>query len=67
MSSSWTAHPLLASPDHPAAPRSDSVHGHGWWIFALGPYWVRAPAVAHGHQRSPAVTDSSEEPQVTGP
>jgi hypothetical protein len=24
MTSSWTAHPLLASPDHSAAPRSDT-------------------------------------------
>ena len=33
----------------------------------LGPRWVRAATVAHGHQRSPTVTNGSEEPQVTGP
>ena len=31
----------------------------------LGPRWVRAATVAHGRQRSPAVTNGSEEPQVT--
>ena len=54
MTSSWTANPLLASPQdhHLAAPRSDTVVQWGRWIFALGPRWVRAQAVAHGHQRS---------------
>src|SRR5829696_9050721 len=37
MTSSWTAHPLLASPqDHLAAPRSDTVGQWGRWIFAIG-------------------------------
>jgi hypothetical protein len=30
----------------------------------LRPRWIRAATVAHGHQRSPTVTDGSEEPQV---
>jgi hypothetical protein len=57
MTSSWTAHPLLASPRPAcsAAERHPSDRGHGRWIFALGPRWVRATAVAHGHQRSLAV------------
>jgi hypothetical protein len=66
MTSSWTAQLLLASPrsacsaaePHPSSP------GQGRWIFALGPCWVHATAVAHGHQRSPAVTDGSDEPPV---
>jgi hypothetical protein len=33
----------------------------------FGPRWVRAPAVPHGRQRSPAVTDGSDEPQVIDP
>jgi hypothetical protein len=66
MTSSWTAHPLLASARPPcsAAERHPSHSGHDRWIFALGPRWVRATAVADGHQRSPAVTDGPEEPQV---
>jgi hypothetical protein len=63
MTPSWTAHLLLASPK---PPRSDT-RGHSRWIFALGPCWVRATVVAHGRQRSPAVTDGSDKPQVAGP
>jgi hypothetical protein len=33
----------------------------------LGPRWVRMATVAHGHERSPTVTNGSEEPQVAGP
>jgi hypothetical protein len=33
----------------------------------LGPLWVRAAAVAHGHQRSLAVINGSDEPQVIDP
>jgi hypothetical protein len=33
----------------------------------LGPRWVRVTTVEHGHGRSPAVSDGSEEPQVAGP
>jgi hypothetical protein len=36
-------------------------------IFALGPRWVRSPAVAHGRQRSLAVINGSDEPQVAPP
>jgi hypothetical protein len=32
----------------------------------LGPCWVRAARVLHGHQRSPTVAKGSEEPQVAG-
>jgi len=69
MTSSWTAHPRLASPTPPgsAAERHPSDSGHGRWIFVLGPPWVRAPAVAHGPQRSLAVSNGSDEPQVIGP
>jgi hypothetical protein len=69
MTSSWTAHLLLASPTPPgsAAERHPSDSGHGRWIFVLGPPWVRAPAVAHGPQRSLAVSNGSDEPQVIGP
>jgi hypothetical protein len=69
MTSSWTAHPRLASPTPPgsAAERHPSDRGHGRWIFVLGPRWVRAPAVAHGPQRSLAVSNGSDEPQVIGP
>ena len=47
MTSSWTAHPLLASPRsaYSAAERHPSDRGHDRWIFALGPRWVRAAAV----------------------
>ena len=57
MTSSWTAQPLLASPRSAciAAEQNPSDSGHGRWIFALGPCWVRAAAVAHGRQRSPTV------------
>jgi hypothetical protein len=30
----------------------------------LGPRWVRAATVEHGHQRSPAVANGAGEPQV---
>jgi hypothetical protein len=66
MSSSWTAHPLLASP-RPAcsvAVRHRPYRGHGRWTLTLGPRWVRAAAVAHGQQRSPTVTNGSDKPQV---
>jgi hypothetical protein len=61
MTSSWTAHPLLASPRPPRSTteRHPSDSGHGRWIFALGPCWVRPTAVAHGHQRSIAVANRS--------
>jgi hypothetical protein len=32
----------------------------------LGPRWVRAATVPHGHQRSPTVVKGSEESQVAG-
>jgi hypothetical protein len=32
-----------------------------------GPRWVRAATVEHGHRRSPAVINGSEEPQVANP
>src|SRR5918994_6393490 len=57
MTSSWTAPPLLARPACSAAERHPSDSRHGQWIFALGPRLARATAVAHGHQRSPAVID----------
>jgi hypothetical protein len=49
-----------------------------WWIserwsqavqapLRLGPRWVRATTVEHGHGRSPTVAHGSEEPQVAGP
>jgi hypothetical protein len=47
-----------------AAERHPSDSGHGRWIFVLGPRWVRAPAVANGRQRSLAVINGSDEPQV---
>jgi hypothetical protein len=34
--------------------------------YSLGPRWVRAVTVEHGHERSPTVTDGSEKPQVAG-
>jgi hypothetical protein len=37
------------------------------WTCVLGPVWVRAAAVAHGHQRSLAVINGSDEPQVIAP
>jgi hypothetical protein len=37
------------------------------WTCVLGPLWVRAAAVAHGYQRSLAVINGSDEPQVIGP
>jgi hypothetical protein len=35
--------------------------------LSFGPRWVRVATVAHGHERSPAVANGSEEPQVAGP
>jgi hypothetical protein len=69
MTSSWTAHPLLASPRPAcsAAERHPSDRGHGRWTLTLGPRWVPAPAVGHGRQRSLAVINGSDEPQVIGP
>jgi hypothetical protein len=68
MTSSWTVHPLLASRGQRAAPWSDTVvQRQVRGIFALGPRWVRATTVQHGHQRSPAVTDGSDEPQIIDP
>jgi hypothetical protein len=32
--------------------------------LALGPRWVRVAVDAHGRQRSPTVTNGSEEPQL---
>jgi hypothetical protein len=67
---------IVDSPlSHSQAPRHRTAaaepqcraRGHSQWIVALGPRWVRAATVEHGHQRSPTVTDGSEEPQVAGP
>jgi hypothetical protein len=33
----------------------------------LGPHWVRAATVEHGHHRSPGVTDGPEDPHFGGP
>src|ERR687898_2805546 len=52
MTSSWTAPPLLARSAGSAAERHPSDSRQGQWIFAVGPRWARATAVAHGHQRS---------------
>ena len=59
--------PLLASPKPPCSAAERYRRAAGEAGGALGPRWVRAMTVAHGHQRSPAVTDGSEEPQVAGP
>jgi hypothetical protein len=40
--------------------------GRPWEPNSFGPRWVRAATVEYGHQRSPAVTDGAEEPQVVG-
>ena len=68
MASSWTAHPLLASPRPPcgAAERHRVQRARPVDLrarSALGPYRngrARASAVTNGHQRS-------EEPQVADP
>jgi hypothetical protein len=33
----------------------------------LGPRWVRAATVSHGHQRARTVTNGSDKPQVAAP
>ena len=68
MTSSWPAHPLLASPGQYAAPWSDTVvqrQGRGGSSrgSALGPC-DEGPAQA---STSPAVANGSEEPQVADP
>jgi hypothetical protein len=60
MTSSWTAHPLLASPRSAcsAAERHPSDRGHDRWIFALGPHGSvpqRSSTGISGHQPSPTV------------
>jgi len=69
MSSSWTAPPLLASPTPPAvsAERHPSSRGHGRWIFALGPRWVRAQRSRmgiSGHQRALTVRRNRRSPAL---
>jgi hypothetical protein len=54
-------------PPRSAREATPSCSGHSRWIVALGPRWVRAATVEHGHQQSPAVTNGSDEPQVIAP
>jgi hypothetical protein len=49
---------LSRSPERREASRKDRTPG---------PRWVRLRTVEHGRERSRAVTDGSEEPQVAGP
>jgi hypothetical protein len=60
-----------ACPTWGSAAYSEAVRGVGDQAPTCraesGPRWVRPTTVKYWHQRSPAVTDGSEEPQVTGP
>ena len=52
---------------HRRTPRSPSVLPKLAVVLPLGPRWVRAATVAHGHQRSRMVAHGSEKPQVADP
>jgi hypothetical protein len=56
---------LVSSPSSEVQRLFDPSHGGS--RQGLGPRWVRAATVEHGHQRAPTVAHGSEEPQVTGP